>query len=142
MSVLVDDDRFVVEATMVVVSDDTLTVHLEDGRSISVPLVWYPRLLHGTPRERKNFEIGAFGIHWPDLNEDISIRGLLLGQKSGESLKSIKRWLTYRARGEKEPIPTFPLPDWFKDGKHSSRARRRRPKTGRSASLRKASSKR
>ena len=142
MSVLVDDDRFVVEATKVVVSDDTLTIHLEDGRSILVPLAWYPRLLHGTPRERNNFEIGAFGIHWPDLNEDISIRGLLLGQKSGESLKSIKRWLRYRARGEKEPIPTSPLPDWFKDGKHSSGARRRRPKTRRSANSRKKSSKR
>jgi len=142
MSVLVDDDRFLVEATHVVVRDDMLSVNLEDGRTISVPLGWYPRLLHGTARERSNFEIGAFGIHWPDLDEDISIRGLLLGQKSGESLKSIKRWLGYRARGEKEPIPTLPLPDWFKDEKRVGGARRRSPKERRSMSSRKGSSRR
>lgn len=75
-----------VEATSEVVTDDTLTVGLADGRTISVPLQWYPRLRHGTPEERANFEIGVFGIHWPDLDEDISTRGLLLGRKSGEGM--------------------------------------------------------
>src|SRR5947199_2800778 len=103
MSVSVNEDRFWIRATRVVVSDDALTVDLEDGRRISVPLLWYPRLVHGTRRERNNFEIGAYGIHWPDLDEDISIKGLLLGNKSGESSSSLKRWLEYRARGEKVP---------------------------------------
>src|SRR5580700_731713 len=92
------------------VTNDTLTVELSDGRTISAPLVWFPRLLHGTPAERSKFKLGRIGIHWPDLNEDIPVEGLLLGQKSGESLKSIKRWLDYRARGEKEPILILPLP--------------------------------
>ena len=67
MSVLVDDDRFVVEATKVVVSDDTLTVHLKDGRSISVPLVWYPRLLHGSEEERRNWQLlgDGYAVEWP-----------------------------------------------------------------------------
>jgi hypothetical protein len=91
-------------------TDDTLSVDLADGRTISVPIQWFPRLLHGTPEERANFELGRLGVHWPDLNEDIPVEGLLNGEKSGESRKSIQRWLEYRARGEKEPIPTLPLP--------------------------------
>jgi hypothetical protein len=102
-----------IRATAVRVTDDVLIVDLEDGRTISVPIVWYPRLRHGTAAERNNFEIGPYGIHWPDLNEDISIRGLLLGNKSGESPRSLQRWLELRARGEKEAIPTFPTPGWM-----------------------------
>ncbi len=115
MSFLVSDDKFVVRATRVVVTEDTLTVDLEDGRTISVPLLWYPRLFHGTPAERAKSEIGHFGIHWPDLDEDISIKGLLLGNKSGESTKSLQRWLEYRARGERVPVPTYPLPPDLED---------------------------
>jgi hypothetical protein len=115
MSVSVSDERFMVEATSVDVTDDTLTVELEDGRTIAVPLVWYPRLVHGTARERKNVEIGAFGLHWPDLDEDISIRGLLVGNKSGESPQSLQRWLEHRARGKRVPVRTLPLPKWFKN---------------------------
>ncbi len=65
---------------------DSLFVHLMDGRTISVPLVWYPRLWHGTERERENLEIvgeGAY-IHWPDLDEDLTVTGILAGRPSGE----------------------------------------------------------
>jgi len=98
-------------------TDDTLTVDLMDGRTISVPLAWYPRLRHGTSAERANVEIGPYGLHWPDLDEDVSIRGLLLGRKSGESPASLKRWLDHRARGEREPVTTLPLPDWMSERK-------------------------
>jgi hypothetical protein len=104
-----------IRATAVRVTNDVLSVDLEDGRTVTVPIVWYPRLRHGTQAERENFEIGPYGIHWADLNEDISIRGLLLGNKSGESPRSLQRWLELRARGEKESIPTLPAPKWMDD---------------------------
>jgi len=82
----------------VTVTDDTLSVDLEDGRTISVPIVWYPRLAHGTPAERANFQISGagYGIHWPDLDEDIGVEGLVLGKKSSESPGSFERWLGKR----------------------------------------------
>lgn len=82
----------------VVVSDDTLAVDLEDGRSIAVPIGWYPRLAYGTPAERNHWQISGagYGIHWPDLDEDIGVEGLLLGQKSSESPASLGRWLQKR----------------------------------------------
>ena len=81
------------------VTEDTLTLELSDGRSISVPLVWYPRLVHGTPEERSNWRLigQGTGIHWPALDEDISVENLLAGQASGESQRSLKRWLARRA---------------------------------------------
>jgi len=87
------------KAQNVVVTDDSLTVDLYDGRSISVPLAWYPRLLHGTPAERNNYQLigDREGIHWPDLKEDISVENLLQGKPSGESQSSFKRWLEERA---------------------------------------------
>ena len=83
------------KARNVAVTDDTLSVDLNDGRTISVPLAWYPRLLHGNPEERSNWRfIGDNeGMHWPDLDEDISVENLLLGRPSGESQSSFKRWL-------------------------------------------------
>jgi len=80
------------------VTDDTLSVDLEDGRTISVPIGWYPRLAHGSPAERAKFEISGagYGVHWSDLDEDIGIEGLLLGKKSAESLSSLERWLQRR----------------------------------------------
>ena len=83
------------------VSDETLTVDLSDGRSISVPLAWYPRLTHGTPDERNNWRLigNGRGIHWLDLDEDISVENLLAGQPSSESQMSFKRWLDQRAHG-------------------------------------------
>lgn len=98
-----------VRATSVRVTDESVIVSLDDGRTIITPIAWYPRLKHGTPAERNHAEIGAFGIHWPDLNEDLSIAGMLAGRISGESESSLQKWLSYRARGEKEPIPTVPL---------------------------------
>ena len=83
----------------VIVTDDTLAVDVNDGRTISVPLAWYPRLLHGTPEERNNWRfIGEKeGIHWPDLDDDISVENLLMGKPSGESQSSFKGWLESRA---------------------------------------------
>ena len=79
-------------------ADDTLSVDLEDGRTISVPIGWYPRLAHGTSAERANFQLSGagYGIHWPDLDEDIGVEGLLLGKKSTESPSSLKVWLQRR----------------------------------------------
>lgn len=82
----------------VLVSEESLTVDLDDGRTISVPLGWYPRLVHGTKEERENWRLIANGggIHWPDLDEDISVENLLAGKPSGESQRSFKRWLEQR----------------------------------------------
>ena len=77
-------------------TEDELSVDLADGRSITVPLGWFPRLRHATARERGKFELGRNGVHWPDLDEDIPVAGLLNGEKSGESLGSIQRWLDQR----------------------------------------------
>ncbi len=85
-------------ALQLVVSNEALTVDLVDGRTIIVPLAWYPRLWHATPAERNRFEIfgdGAF-IHWPDLDEDLTVAGLLAGHRSGESPQSLKKWLEAR----------------------------------------------
>jgi hypothetical protein len=86
------------KAIKVIVTDDTLTVDLEDGRTISVPIGWFPRLAYGSPEERANFQISGAGrgIHWPDLDEDIGVEGLLLGKKSTESPSSFKNWLERR----------------------------------------------
>ncbi len=80
------------------VTEDLLTVDLSDGRTVSVPLAWFPRLLHGTTDERNNWRLigEGEGIHWPDLDEDISVENLLFGKPSGESQKSFKRWLEKR----------------------------------------------
>ena len=79
----------------VTVTEDALIVDLMDGRTISVPLAWYPRLQHGQPEERANWRfIGqGEGIHWPDLDEDISAENILFGQPSGESQSSLGQWL-------------------------------------------------
>ena len=82
----------------VVVTDDTLSVDLEDGRTVAVPIGWYPRLAYGTPAERANFQISGagYGIHWPDLDEDLGVEGLVLGKRSAESTASLERWLQQR----------------------------------------------
>ncbi len=86
------------KAQQAVVTEDSLTVDLVDGRTISVPLAWYPRLCHGTLEERQNWRLigHAEGIHWPDLDEDISVENLLAAKPSGESQRSLKRWLENR----------------------------------------------
>ena len=80
------------------VTDEFLTVDLMDGRVISAPVTWYPRLLNASQAERENWRLtgGKTGIHWPNLDEDISIRNIILGQPSGESQKSLQRWLKSR----------------------------------------------
>ena len=97
-------DTPVVAATSVLLTDDTLTANLVDGRVISVPLGWYPRLLHATPDERSCWELQADGrhIHWPHIDEDLSIEGLLAGRASGESESSLQKWL--EARNNKQPL--------------------------------------
>ena len=93
-------------ATAVRLTEDTLVVDLADGRTVSVPLAWYPRLLQGSPDERVNHRfIGeGEGIHWPDLDEDISVENILAGRASGEGSKSFERWLEARStRSESTP---------------------------------------
>ena len=87
------------DAIGVAVNDEALTVELNDGRTISVPLAWYPRLLHATPEERGNWRLigKGQGIHWKTLDEDISVEGLLVGRHSGESQASLKPWVEGRA---------------------------------------------
>ena len=88
-------------AQRVSVTEDALVVELVDGRTITVPLAWYPRLAHGSPNERADWRfIGeGEGIHWPQLDEDISIEGLLAGRRSGETQASLRRWLELRKAG-------------------------------------------
>jgi hypothetical protein len=95
-------------AQSVMVTEDTLHVDLSDGRTISVPLAWYPRLLHATPDERQawRFIAKGRGIHWESVDEDISIEGLLAGRTSGASQTSFKRWLSSRSSS----LPTRSTP--------------------------------
>ncbi len=97
MNTLAIDTRQV-RAEKVVVTEDSLTIDLTDGRTIVVRLMWYPRLWYGTPQERNHFEtIGDNTIiHWPGLDEDLSISGILAGRRSGESPESLKKWLAQR----------------------------------------------
>ena len=85
-------------AENVTVTEETLSVDLSDGRTISVPTAWYPRLLHAEPNERENWQLigNGHGIHWEDIDEDISVEGLLAGKPSGESQRSFKKWLEAR----------------------------------------------
>lgn len=84
-----------------VVEVDLFTVALADGRSLSVPLSWYPRLIQATEAERANWRLlsGGYAIEWPDLDEHIGVAGLLAGHRSGESAASLKRWMALRGNG-------------------------------------------
>ena len=86
-------------AIHVAITDEKMTVDLADGRSITVPLAWYPRLLNGSPSERQNWQLlgDGYAIEWPDLDEHIGIEGLVAGRRSGESQESFERWLAARA---------------------------------------------
>ncbi len=94
------------QAERVTVTEDTLHVELSDGRTISAPLAWYPRLLHATKEEQGNWRLigKGQGMHWSDLDEDISVEGLLAGRPSGESQRSFKQWLASR------PVPRSKRP--------------------------------
>lgn len=87
-------------AIHVAVSEDTLSLELADGRTVAAPLAWYPRLAHATAEERNAWRLigGGQGIHWPAVDEDISVANLLAGQPSAESQSSFKKWLTGRAK--------------------------------------------
>ena len=86
------------DAERVTVTDDTLSVELSDGRTVSVPLTWFPRLVHGTPAEREDWRLigRGEGVHWEALDEDISVESLLAGKPSGESQESLRKWLEKR----------------------------------------------
>ncbi len=90
-------------ARQVSVTEEALTVDLMDGRTITVPLVWYPRLWHGTREERNHVEVVGDGtyLHWPSLDEDLTVAGLLAGHRSGESPQSLKQWLEARQAKKK-----------------------------------------
>ncbi len=85
-------------ATSVSLTADDLVIALVDGRTVTVPIVWYPRLLHGTANEREQWQLTGrgLGIHWPALDEDISVAHVLVGVPSGESAASLRRWLEGR----------------------------------------------
>ncbi len=91
-------ERQGVRANDVNITDEAISVYLSDGRVLSVPLAWYPRLLHASVAERANWRLigSGEGIHWPDLDEDISVAGVLAGRASGESQASLKKWLEGR----------------------------------------------
>jgi hypothetical protein len=99
MSTLVLEVR-AVTVQHVEVTEDSLVVDLTDGRTTSVPLAWYPRLLHAMPEERGNWRLigEGEGIHWPDLDEDISVENILFGRPSQESQESFGRWLEARPK--------------------------------------------
>ena len=118
------------EAMTVSVTEDALAVQLSDGRDISVPLSWYPRLVHATPEERDHWELigGGQGIHWPDLDEDISVEMLLAGRKSGESRRSFKQWLEAKqaGRGPDTLIRAYGVPMTGSEGEHIDRGQNAR----------------
>src|SRR5436309_4103924 len=95
------EDKLCVRAASVAVTDLRITVDLVDGRRISVPTAWYPRLLHATPEERANYEVDGYGVAWPEVEADFSIRGLLLGNRSGENPACFRFWLANRKRGRR-----------------------------------------
>ena len=88
-------------ASRLELTSDDLIVELTDGRSLSVPLEWYPRLFHATETERRNWQLlgEGYAIEWPDLDEHIGLEGLLIGRRSGESAASLQRWLASRTVG-------------------------------------------
>lgn len=89
-------------AVRVDVTEDALIVHLSDGRTLSVPVAWYPRLERATPGERAAWELigGGTGIHWEAIDEDVSVEALIAGRASSESQTSLKRWLAMRPSGD------------------------------------------
>src|SRR5260221_14601484 len=97
MSTLVGEQKVAIQN--VKVTSESLSVDLTDGRTMSVPLAWFPRLVHGAPSERSHWELigRGIGIHWPDLDEDISLEGILAGRASGESQESLRKWLATRS---------------------------------------------
>ncbi len=121
LSVQVEKPR----AQHVAITNDSLVVELTDGRAISVPLAWYPRLLHGSSEERNRWRLigNGGGIHWPDLDEDLSVDSLIFGRPSGESPTSLKRWLEGRSGLKKRARSSTEMRD-HRVGSTSSRTAR------------------
>ena len=113
------EDELEVRASTVAVTDDAITVELADGRSISVPIDWYPRLKHATAEERANYEVDDYGVVWPDVEADFSIRGLLLGHRSGENPACFRFWLANRRRGRRVTVI-----DWLKQQRQKPQNRK------------------
>jgi Protein of unknown function (DUF2442) len=92
-------------AVSVEVTEDTLSVELSDGRTIAAPIAWFPRLNHATAAERGHWRLvgQGHGVHWIDLDEDVSVEGLLLGRPSAESQDSLRRWLEQRKTRSSRP---------------------------------------
>jgi hypothetical protein len=90
-------------ASRVAVTDEELIVALVDGRTLSVPLAWYPRVLHATAAERENVHLlgDGYAMEWPDVDEHIGVEGLLAGRRSGGSAASLQRWLASRKEGNR-----------------------------------------
>jgi hypothetical protein len=109
------------QAEHVTVTEDTLSVDLSDGRTISAPIAWFPRLLHATPSERNNWRfIGrGHGIHWKEIDEDISVEGLIAGKPSGESQRSFQKWLDERT-SRQTPRSAHPRVSAAKSSKRKS----------------------
>jgi hypothetical protein len=98
-------EKCAVSATDVEVNDDNLTVELSDGRTIAAPPEWFPRLVHASAEERIKWRLIARGreVHWPSVDEDVSVAGLLAGQPSMESQSSFKKWLSARTKPNRAP---------------------------------------
>ena len=99
MSIFTTEIKFA-NAKNVSTTEDSLILDLDDGRTITVPLGWYPRFFHGIPEERNYWRLigGGIGIHWPDLDEDINVENLILAKRSGESQTSFQQWLDERSQ--------------------------------------------
>jgi hypothetical protein len=87
-------------AANVRVDADAVTLELADGRVVSAPIAWYPRLSHASAAEKANWRLiaGGRGVHWADIDEDISVENILAGKPSGESQTSFKKWLEQRTK--------------------------------------------
>ncbi len=110
MSTLANKQSDDLIATRVTVTQHYLTVEFNDGRVVSLPVSWFPRLACGLQGHRANVEIGPMGLHWPDLDEDLSYEGIIQGRRSGECAKSFRRWLSYYSKGRLPPVKVIPLP--------------------------------
>lgn len=117
------DEMDVPAPTSASVEGDRIRVDLEDGRTILFPTAWYPRLAHATREELATVELGGIGLHWPDLNEDISIAGLLAGGPSGESVQSFRNWLERRRAGLPIGPTVLALPDDWDDVSEGEKGR-------------------
>ncbi|MEG5046654.1 DUF2442 domain-containing protein [Microcoleus sp. B4-C1] len=101
-TLILETEPLVIKVT---VTDEKVIVDLVDGRSLSVPLAWYPRLLHGSPEERHNWQLlgDCYAIEWVDLDEHIGVEGLLAGRRSSESQRSFESWLINRNTAQNNP---------------------------------------